>query len=704
MAGNKHKSKQHMSNPIDINIRLAEEYFRQNNFAEAITSLNKAIAVQPTNLLIQNHLAVALIYVGQELEAIKILEHICAQNQNLPDVLNNLGNLYTKQARNEEALILFKRAIRVKPSFADAHNNIASVFKNLGQYSEVEQALEKCLKYAPRHLLALVNLGKLQVKKGNNQLAKGYLEKALKVDPNCLTALSELAEVYRELGDIGAAIAMLNKLFCLDPTHVDGHFLRGFIFQLQRDYSQALKHYKLADQGDAIPSAAILANMTYCYAQNLAWDLMEPLVVRLEKAIDTGNYTNEIQPFAAGTMIASLKEQQKIAERWCLKLTAAKTEHTFEFQEHHSEKIRIGYISPNFSKHPVGFLLNKLLARHDREKFEVFGFATKCHDDPYFTLISESVDHMIRLDKLSSLAAAKAIHAHKIDILIDLDGHTGEDSMGILAYQPAKSQCCWLGSMGTIGAKFIQYQISDPQLIPDKFTEFYTENILRLPAFYAIDEFPKYTGEAPKRAAYGLPADAFVFCYHGQPYRIDRPAFTAWMNILQAVPNSVLWLSTNIDEQKYNLCNYAKRLNVDPRRLVFSKPFNLSDKYAHCLSDLWLDTFRYSAGTAGMLCLFGGLPLLTLTGATPQNRIATASLAAAGLPELITANAEDYIKKAVLLATDRDYYDSVKLKIKHSQQYSDLFNPGKFIKQLEAGYQKIHENWQNKVQTKVVTV
>ena len=403
-------------------------------------------------------------------------------------------------------------------------------------------------------------------------------------------------------------------------------------------------------------------------------------------------------------MISSLKQQQEIAERWCRKITAAKTKHTFDFHNKHDEKIRIGYITPNFSKHPVGFLLNKLLARHDRAKFEVFGFATQHHDDPYFTLISDSVDHMIRLDKLTDLEAAKVINQNKIDILVDLDGHTGEDSMGILMYQAAKIQCSWLGYTGNIGAKFIQYQISDQYLIPDEFVEFYTSNILRLPYFYAIDEFPKYTGEVVKRADYGLSDDTFVFCYHGQPYRIDNQAFAVWMKILQAVPNSVLWLSTSIDEQKYNLCNYAKRLNVDPKRLVFSKPFNLSDKYAHCLSDLWLDAFCYSAGTAGMLCLFGGLPMLSLTGATPQTRISTVSLAAAGLPELITVNTDDYIEKAVLLATNKDYYNSVKDKIIQSKQSSDLFNPDKFIRHLEVGYEKIHENWRNKVQEKVVTV
>lgn len=691
-------------NKYSINdiINIVQYCFQQENYEEAISYLNDVIESYPINFVLKNYLAVALIHLDRTTEAMQILENICEQEPNIPEVLNNLGNLYVKIEKNQEAVSLFKRVIIIRPSFADAHNNMAEALKKLGANVEAEQALKKCLKYAPRHAFALTNLGVLYAQKGDYDAAVQYFIRALQVAPNCLLVLSGLAEVYRVQKKMHAAVSVLNKLFELLPTHVDGNLTMGLIYLKRQDYNNAIKHFTIADNASLQSSPLILTHLSFCYLQNLEWDLADIVIGRIEKIIAEYKCVDEVPPFEACIVLPNPQQQQKVAEGWCAKIDAAKMQPAFK-HHWHNDKIKVGYISPNFSRNAIGFLLNKLFAKHNRQKFEIFCFPTKVHDDPYFDIISESVDHVVILEGMTNLEAAKIIHQNEIDILVDLDGHTDRDNMGILAYQPAKTQCHWLGYTGTIGAKFIQYQIADPYLIPDRLTEFYTENIIRLP-YAHVTEFTQYSGNALRRADYGLPDNVFVFCYHGRPYRIDRCTFNAWMQILHAVPDSIIWLGVNSNEQKHNICNYAKKFNIVPERFVFSAPFDLSDQYAHCLSNLWLDTFRYTSGTAGLLCLHGQLPILSLSGQTPQARVSTVYLNAGGLSELIACNADDYIKKAILLATNLEFYKNIKDKMQRCQQSCDVFNPDKFIKYLEIGYEKMHENWGNDAQEKVIDI
>ena len=681
---------------------LGNLYVKIEKNQEAVSLFKRVIIIRPSFADAHNNMAEALKKLGANVEAEQALKKCLKYAPRHAFALTNLGVLYTQKGDYAAAAQYFIRALQVAPNCLLASSGLAEVYRVQKKTHAAVSVLNKLFELQPKHADGNLTMGLICLGWQDYDNAIKHFTIALQADPDCLVVLVGLADAYRIQEKMHDAISVLNKLFELQPTHVEGNLIMGLIYLKRQDYNNAIKHFTIADNASLQASPLILTHLSFCCLQNLEWDLADIVIGRIEKIIAEYKHVDEVPPFEACIVLPNPQQQQKVAEGWCAKIDAAKIQPAFK-HHWHNDKIKIGYISPNFSRNAIGFLLNKLFAKHNRQKFEIFCFPTKVHDDPYFDVISKSVDHVVILEGMTNLEAAKIIHQNEIDILVDLDGHTDRDNMGILAYQPAKTQCHWLGYTGTTGAKFIQYQIADPYLIPDKLTEFYTENIIRLP-YAHVTEFTQYSGNALRRADYGLPDNVFVFCYHGRPYRIDRYTFNAWMQILHAVPDSIIWLGVNSNEQKHNICNYAKKFNIAPERFVFSAPFDLSDQYAHCLSNLWLDTFRYTSGTAGLLCLHGQLPILSLSGQTPQARVSTVYLNAGGLSELIASNADDYIKKAILLATNIGFYKNIKDKMQRCQQSCDVFNPDKFIKYLEIGYEKMHENWGNDAQEKVIDI
>lgn len=72
------------------------------------------------------------------------------------------------------------------------------------------------------------------------------------------------------------------------------------------------------------------------------------------------------------------------------------------------------------------------------------------------------------------------------------------------------------------------------------------------------------------RQQYGLPEDAMVYCDFNQLYKVDPATMDSWINILKAVPNSVLWLLRFPAAGEANMLNYATKQGIAEDRIVFS--------------------------------------------------------------------------------------------------------------------------------------
>lgn len=360
-------------------------------------------------------------------------------------------------------------------------------------------------------------------------------------------------------------------------------------------------------------------------------------------------------------------------------------------QGYRHDRLRIAYCSGDFCTHPVAMLTVELFEHHDKAVVEVFAFCWSPNDGgPLRQRILNAVEHYVPVHDKSDDEIAALIRAYEIDILIDLQGQTSGAKTRMLAQRPAPIQITYLGLPATTGLPGIDYVIADRYLIPEEQVRYYSEKPLYMPGVYQVSDRKREHSLAPTRKACGLPARKLVFCSFNNNHKYTLEVFSAWMNILRRVPNSVLWLLADNPWAADNLRQQAKAQGIDPKRLVFAERASPADYLArYLLADLFLDTFPFNAGTTANDALWMGLPVLTMSGRSFASRMAGALLTAAQLPELITEDLHAYEELAVNLAGDGKKRQQLREKLAQAKESGPLFDSLGFTRALEQQYQTL---------------
>ena len=199
-------------------------------------------------------------------------------------------------------------------------------------------------------------------------------------------------------------------------------------------------------------------------------------------------------------------------------------------------KIRIGYISPDLRYHVVLRFCWAMLAKYNKEEFEVYCYHNNSHEDNYSEEIKALTDNWRNISGMSAKYAAEAIYKDKIDILVDLAGHTQGSVLPILAYKPAPIQISGIGYFATTGLKAVDYFLSDKYLGSEP--QFFTEDIIILdhshfcytPLYKAPD-----TREAPC-----MINGYITFGSFNHIRKINDEVLELWVKIVKAVPDSHL--------------------------------------------------------------------------------------------------------------------------------------------------------------------
>ena len=287
---------------------------------------------------------------------------------------------------------------------------------------------------------------------------------------------------------------------------------------------------------------------------------------------------------------------------------------------------------------------------------------------------------------------AAPIDADRIDLLVDLKGHTYAAPTSVLALRPVPIQVSYLGYPGTMGAAFIDYLIGDAVVTPFTHAGDYSETLVQLPASYQINDRQRPFTVAPPRPALGLPEDAFVFCCFNQSYKLNPQVLDAWARILAAVPRSVLWLLAGNDEATgrplvANLEREAVSRGIEPDRLVFAARRPYADYLGlYARADLFLDTWPYNGHTTASDALWAGCPVLTWLGDTFAGRVGASLLTAIGLPELIAPDVAGYVERAIAFAGDGEWRARSRLHLAGAGRESPLFDTATTTRALEAAY------------------
>ena len=182
----------------------------------------------------------------------------------------------------------------------------------------------------------------------------------------------------------------------------------------------------------------------------------------------------------------------------------------------------------------------------------------------------------------------------------------------------------------------------------------------------------------------------FVFCCFNQGYKIEPRVFAIWMRLLDAVPQSVLWLLEENRWAKESLRKAASGHGVSPERLVFAPVRPLAEHLGrYDLADLALDTFPYTSHTTGSDTLWAGCPLVTVIGETFASRVAASLLVNVGLGQLVARTFAEYEALALGLARDRPRLEALRRHLRDERGRAPLFDSPRFTRGLEAAYQRM---------------
>ena len=662
---------------------------------DALAGFDQALALAPDHFGALVSRGDLLRTLGRHEDALASYSKALAVNPNQIDALMGQGSGLIELSRREDALRTFERVLALDPRHVDALNNRGFVLNALGRREEALESYDQALKVDPGHVEALNNRGVVLSDLGLHEQAITSYDRVLAASPDHLGALCNRAKALNEALRYGEALSSLDRALAIDPDHAEALFTRGnTLVKLNRD-DEAIACYEkaLAVAPDHPHAAAALANR---YLWVCDWDKAARSLGELKARIDDGK--SIIAPLTLFGLPVSPADLLKCTKRFVEHEIPHVSPSPRGRTTSRSGKIRLAYVSGDFRRHPVSYLIAELFERHDRTRFEVIGVSLAPDDRSDIRVrIVRGFDRFHDASTIGDRELVKLLRDLEVDIAVDLSGYTDMSRPAIFAYRPAPIQVNYLGYAGTMGADFIDYVIADRIVLPFDQQPYYAEKIVHLPDSYLVNDTTKsISSQAPSRAQAGLPERGFVFCCFNNSYKISASVFDAWMRILAAGDGSVLWLSQPAGRAAVNLRAAATARGIDPRRLIFAPRVpQMADHLArHRLADLFLDTLPYNAHTTASDALWAGLPVVTCLGDTFAGRVAASLLNAIGLPELVTSSLGEYEALARKLAADPALLQTIRRKLEQNRQHAPLFDTDRFRRHIEAAYTTMWQTWQ----------
>ena len=633
-----------------MNIEDIIEDIKKKDFKKALSEIEKILIENPNSEQNINLKGVILANLDRVIEARQCWFNAIKINDSYFDPIYNLGDSFLKKRKHDEALKYFIKASKLQPKNFIVYFRIGYLFMQKQNWDKALLYFNKSKdlnnKFPKTFFNIAIILNLINKKKESIQFFKSYIE----LQPNDIEAFYSLGICYREIGDIQMAEKTFSKAFKIDPEYP---YLKGQL--------QFMKNH-LCD-----------------------WDNYNQIKRNIEK--DIVKNKKIITPWQALSVIESPKLLKD-------NTTLFINNENFNNKElTNKKKITLGYFSPDFCEHAVSNQFKQILKLHDKKKFEIIGFYLNSKQDEKLYEIKNYFDKFFDVNQMSTEDIIKLSEAQKVDIAIDLAGYTYANRHQVFNRRCAPIQVSYLGFAGSTCLNNMDSLIADKTVIPNDCRKFYSEKIIYMPnTFMPADDTQKISNENLSRKDFGIPDDAIVYCCFNKSYKITPDVFNIWIDILDKVENSILWLNISNDQTKLNIINYAKKNNLNSNKIFFT---NRSKKYEdylekHSLADIFLDTYPFSAHSTGYASLISGVPIVTYKSNSFANNVCSSLLHEAELQDLITNSLLDYKNLAIELGRNKKRLDSIKNKLKENFMKKKIFNSELYALDLEKAFYEIY--------------
>jgi len=529
-----------------------------------------------------------------------------------------------------------------------------------GRLAEAERIYRQVLAQQPDHADALHLLGVLAGRTGRLDVAVELIRRAIAIWPTGASYHCNLGNALRSTGQIEQARESYRQAILLAPDFAEAHCNLGNVLKDMGRFDEAIAAFRQA--------------------------------IRLEPGL-AGAHSNLILTlhYHPGYDAKMIQEELRL---W----NQQHAEPLEKFIRPHSNsrdpdrRLRIGYVSPGFGDHPLGWFLLPLLANHDHQCVEVFAYARVPVPDTMTKRLRAHTDAWRDVVGLSDAQAADLIRQDRIDVLVDLALHTGDNCLPVFAHKPAPVQVTYLAYAGSSGLTTMDYRMSDPYLDPPGEDEsFYSERTIRLPQTFWCYQPPVDLPLQPPPAL----ENGFItlgclnnFC------KVNEPLLSLWARVLESAPHSRLLLHAYEGSHRQRVLDHLQRESIDPQRVSFVAKAPLAAYFERYHSiDIALDTLPYGGGTTTCDALWMGVPVVSLAGKMAVGRAGSSILSNVGVPELIARTPQQYVQIATDLAKDLPRLAELRRTLRGRMEASPLMDAPRFARNIETAYRQMWRNW-----------
>ena len=580
------------------------------------------------------------------------------------DLWNVLGLIALGQRDLPAAVERLGEAARLSPNNAGIHANFGAALRSSGDLAAAEAVYRGALAFAPGMQALHANLANVELDRRHAREAEASVREGLKCGPPTATLLTTLGIALNLQGRLVEAAEALRGALAINPRDYDACRNLGSTLAGMAEFNEAedLHRRAMTLRPDyAAGYSSLLFNLNY-------------------------------HPGLSAEAIAA--EYRRFDETQTAGLPAPPPHANSRDPE---RRLRIGYVSPDFSDHVVAAFMLPILAAHDKDQMEIVAYAEVRSLDATSRRIMEIVGDWVPTVGMSDDALAARIRADRIDILIDLAGHTTGNRLMTFARRPAPVQLTYfIGHGTTTGLSAIDGFISDTALTPAGSEPLFGEaEIVRLDraalAFVASPKMP------PVVATPALANGFVTFGYFGRSVRLNEGVIAAWSAILNAVPESRLMLNYGSFGDPATAGLFADRFaryGVERGRLdlVFTSP-QPTTWAAYGDVDVALDPFPHNAGTTTIEALWMGVPVLTMADRPSVGRMGAMILEPLGLSDWIAADRASYVAKAVSAAADLPALAILRAGMRERFLASPLGDAPGLTRSMERAYRSLWRRW-----------
>ncbi len=632
-------------------------------------------------------------------EAIEAYRRAISIRPNYYEALNNLANVLMIEGKLEEAVATYHQSLAVRPDFAPAAANLGNTLRKLGQIDDAIAWLRRAVAMEPAYRDACRNLAIFLSERGQWTESIAMFRRALYLHNQDMDLEVLLASALRGAGELDESIGVYQRNLARRPGTAwvfrglaQTHEARGDLADAAVAYARAIKL-----QQDFIEVMCELGNL------QLKLGRVQDALALFNEAIDARptdplpyscrlnalHYVNDTSP--AVVFHEHVDWNQKHAQPLNYEILP------HDLDRDPNRRLRVAFVSANFRHHAVGIFMESLLAGHDPSQVETIAYADLLRTDATTARLQKLFHQWRNTSGISDQKLSDMIRADKIDILVDLAGHTPGNRLLVFARKPAPIQITYLGYPDTTGLSAMDYCLTDITADPPGMTEnYYSEKLLRVPKSFVCYRPP---ADAPDISALPAKTNGFItFGSFNSLAKINEKVTDLWTRILQAHPNSRLLIKNvglSDPETRTAFLRRFTSAGIDASRIdLRGKSATLKEHLsAYAEMDIALDTFPYNGLTTSCEAMWMGVPVITLAGQIHASRIGLSLLTNLKLPELAATSEEHYAQLVADLVQDLDALAEIRESFREWMTESPLMHGRRLAWNIEAQIRIAWKAW-----------